>query len=214
MLMLILDTFLYLFVALYVEAIYPGEYGVPKPWYFLFSKSFWFKSPQTNKRVVVGEEENFTMNPKLYEDEPKERRVGIKIRNMGKVYQNKKLAVKDLTLNMLEGDITALLGHNGAGKTTTISILTGMIPPSFGTAAINGFDISKDMDKARESIGLCPQYNIIFDELTVYEHIYFFGKLKGLKTHEIQLEAERYIDLLDLGAKVFLILILFVGCLL
>ena len=58
-----------------------------------------------------------------------------------KVYPNGKVAVEDLSLNFYEGQITSFLGHNGAGKTTTISILTGMFPPTSGTAKINGMDI-------------------------------------------------------------------------
>lgn len=50
-----------------------------------------------------------------------------------------------------------LFSHNGAGKTTTMSILTGLIPPSSGTAYINGYDIVKNMNAVRSSLGLCPQ---------------------------------------------------------
>ena len=57
------------------------------------------------------------------------------------MYPNGKVAVEDLSLNFYEGQITSFLGHNGAGKTTTISILTGMFPPTSGTAKINGMDI-------------------------------------------------------------------------
>ena len=73
----------------------------------------------------------------------------------------------------------ALLGHNGAGKTTTMSILVGLIPPSSGSAIINGYDIATELSGARQSLGLCPQFDILFDQLTVEEHIYFFSRLKG-----------------------------------
>ena len=89
-----------------------------------------------------------------------------------------KVAVDDLSLNIFKGQITALLGHNGAGKTTTISILTGLFPPSSGSANINGKSIIADMDAIRESLGLCPQHNVLFDRLTVKEHLEFFINLK------------------------------------
>ena len=54
---------------------------------------------------------------------------------------------------MYEGQITALLGHNGAGKTTTISMLTGLFPPSSGTAVVNGYDIIENITGVRESLG-------------------------------------------------------------
>jgi len=58
------------------------------------------------------------------------------IKNLSKVYPNGKKAVNDLSLNMYQNQIFVLLGHNGAGKTTTISILTGMLSPSSGTASV------------------------------------------------------------------------------
>lgn len=93
-------------------------------------------------------------------------------------------------------------GHNGAGKTTTMSMLTGMFPPTSGTALINGHDIRTNLYKARSSIGLCPQHNILFDELTVREHIIFYSRLKGLTDEEIVEEVERYVQLLELEPKI------------
>ena len=89
-----------------------------------------------------------------------------------------KVAVDDLSLNIFKGQITALLGHNGAGKTTTISMLTGLFPPTDGSADVNGLSIISDMDAIRESLGLCPQHNVLFDRLTVKEHLDFFISLK------------------------------------
>lgn len=64
------------------------------------------------------------------------------------------------------------------GKTTTMSILTGLFPPTSGEAKINGRSIYTDMDGIRESLGLCPQHNVLFDRLTVKEHLEFFSALK------------------------------------
>jgi len=88
------------------------------------------------------------------------------------------VAVDGLTLNMYKGQITALLGHNGAGKTTTMSILTGLFPPTSGSAHVDGKSILTDMEAIRESLGLCPQHNVLFDRLTVKEHLEFFINLK------------------------------------
>ncbi|NWH57817.1 ABCA3 protein, partial [Geococcyx californianus] len=84
-------------------------------------------------------------------------------------------AVKDLTVNMYEGQITVLLGHNGAGKTTTLSMLTGLHSPTSGQAYINGYEISQDMVLIRRSLGLCPQHDVLFDNMTVEEHLHFYG---------------------------------------
>jgi len=90
----------------------------------------------------------------------------------------------------------------GAGKTTTMSMLTGMIPPTAGTASVNGKDIRRDMNAVRASIGLCPQHNILFDDLTVREHIEFFSRLKGLPSSEVDREVEKYVKLLKLENKI------------
>ena len=79
---------------------------------------------------------------------------------------------------MYKGQITALLGHNGAGKTTTMSILTGLFPPTSGSAHVNGKSILTGMDAIRDSLGLCPQHNVLFDRMTVKEHLEFFINLK------------------------------------
>ena len=74
-----------------------------------------------------------------------------------------KRAVNELSLNLYEGQITSFLGHNGAGKTTTMSLLTGLFPPTQGTAYIYDNDIRYDMDDIRKSLGFCPQHNVLFD---------------------------------------------------
>ena len=57
-------------------------------------------------------------------------------------------------------------------------MITGLIEPNEGNIYINGIDIVQDTQNARKFIGLCPQYNLLFDDLTVYEHLKFFSKLK------------------------------------
>lgn len=137
----------------------------------------------------------------FFEDEPKNLHAGIQIQELRKVFNKNKVAVSGLSLNMYENQITVLLGHNGAGKTTTMSMLTGMFPPSNGTALVNGYDIRTNMDNVRSSLGLCPQHNILFDDLTVKEHLYFYSKLKGLEKKEIDNEITKYVEMLELVPK-------------
>ncbi len=88
---------------------------------------------------------------------------------------------------MYKGQITALLGHNGAGKTTTMSMLTGLYTPTLGTALVDGHDITTDMDLIRRNLGICPQHNVLFDRLTVAEHLIFFSLLKVQHLHVLLL---------------------------
>ena len=100
--------------------------------------------------------------------------VGVHIKNLSKYYRNK-IALKNLSVKFYRNMITAFLGRNGAGKSTTWSILTGLIPPSSGTVYIDGYDILTDMKMVRKRLGFAPQHNILFDRLTVREHLEFFS---------------------------------------
>lgn len=198
LMMLLVDSVLYLLITLYFEKIFPGDFGVPEKWYFPLTKTFWCGYSE-NKPASDTKPSN---NSQTIEDEPSDKHAGIQVRNLRKVYSNKKVAVEGLTINMFEDQITVLLGHNGAGKTTTMSMLTGMFPPTSGTALINNKDIRKDIAGVRSSLGLCPQHNVLFDELTVREHIIFFSRLKGLDDKEIEQEIVKYVDLLELQPKI------------
>ncbi|CAO2583069.1 Phospholipid-transporting ATPase ABCA3, partial [Lemmus lemmus] len=124
--MLLLDAFLYSLVTWYVENVFPGQYGVPQPWYFFL----------------------------------------MEFRN--------KPAVNNLSLNVYEGQVTVLLGHNGAGKSTTLSVLTGRFPATRGEAYINGYNISDNMVEIRKDLSFCPQHDLLFDDLTLSEHLFFY----------------------------------------
>ncbi|XP_072932013.1 phospholipid-transporting ATPase ABCA3-like [Epargyreus clarus] len=204
-LMMILDTILYMLIAMYVEKIRPGLYGVPLPWYFPFMKSYWF--PNRNKTAAmtskdgVDKEYQDALLEVVHDEEPKGVPMGINIENLTKIYKGKKKAVDNLNLRMYENEITVLLGHNGAGKTTTISMLTGMVPPTSGSATINGYNIVTETEQARKSLGICPQHNVLFPDLTVAEHIIFYSRLKGVHRSKIDEEVDHFVKLLELKDK-------------
>ncbi|XP_069503020.1 phospholipid-transporting ATPase ABCA3 [Ambystoma mexicanum] len=204
--MLLLDSVLYGLVTWYVEAVFPGEYGIPQPWYFFLTPSYWCGTPSTNLVKEKEDEEDPEKAQKnlFIEEEPSNLVPGVKIKHLCKVFKmgNKsKDAVGDLTLNMYEGQITVLLGHNGAGKTTTLSMLTGLYPPTSGHAYISGYDISRDMVLIRKSLGLCPQHDVLFDNMTVEEHLIFYSGLKGLNPLKCLEEIEQILCILNLQDK-------------
>lgn len=191
----------FLLIALYVEQVFPGEYGVPEDWNFAFRNDFWFG---VEERSEAENRSNNDHEPVLHENfEPEPNCVaGVQVKNLRKIFDNGKVACKGVTFNMFCDQITVLLGHNGAGKSTTIKMLTGMIPPTSGTAIIDQYDIRTDLKKARQSIGICPQHDILFDELTVREHIEFYCQLKGLKWNAVQREVNKYVKILNLQSKI------------
>ncbi|XP_070635571.1 ATP-binding cassette sub-family A member 17-like isoform X1 [Bos indicus] len=205
LLMLLLDSVLYGLVAWYVEAIFPGEYGIPKPWYFFLTPSYWWREPTSLRNPVEDlEDPQQALGNKFIQDEPTNLIKGIEIQHLYKVFykgRDEHVAVKDLTVNLYQGQITVLLGHNGAGKTTTCNILTGLITPSRGQVFINGYEISKDMLQIRKSMGWCPQHDILYDNLTVAEHLYFYAQLKGLPRQKCPEEVKRMLHVLGLEEK-------------
>lgn len=194
--MLYVDAFIYATAAWYIEAVFPGEYGIPRPWYFIFQINYWGGVPLEAGMPIPpppteGDEDHI-------EPEPINLVLGVSIRNLVKIYKKgAKLAVNHLNLKFYEGQITSFLGHNGAGKTTTISVLTGLFRPTSGTVYIKGMDIRHDMDIIRRTLGVCPQHNVLFDILTVEEHVWFYGCLKGMSEAEVKAELETLLD--DVG---------------
>jgi ABC-2 type transport system ATP-binding protein len=89
-------------------------------------------------------------------------------------------AVNDITFDVDEGEIFGLLGPNGAGKSTLIRMLTTLLLPTSGTALVNGFDVLKEADDVRRSIGVIPQAMTSDLELSVEENLLIFAKLYGV----------------------------------
>uniref|UniRef100_A0A3Q3E5K1 Zgc:172302 n=1 Tax=Labrus bergylta TaxID=56723 RepID=A0A3Q3E5K1_9LABR len=187
--MLYVDAFIYALSAWYIEAVFPGEYGIPRPWYFIFQLNYWGGVPlEAGMPIPPAPTEQ---DEDHIEPEPNNLTLGVSIRNLVKIYnKGAKLAVNHLNLKFYEGQITSFLGHNGAGKTTTISVLTGLFPPTSGTVYIQGMDIRHDMDLIRRTLGVCPQHNVLFDILTVEEHMWFYGCMKGLSEEEVKAELD------------------------
>ncbi|KAI9099240.1 hypothetical protein DFS34DRAFT_579715 [Phlyctochytrium arcticum] len=91
-----------------------------------------------------------------------------------------KVAVRDITLALETSQVFGLLGPNGAGKTSLLSLLTGLYAPTSGTATVAGQDIRTDIDGVYRSIGVCPQFDLLWSDLTVSDHLYFYARLKGI----------------------------------
>ena len=117
----------------------------------------------------------------------------LKIRNIVKMFGDGKIAVNGVNLNFYKDEIFALLGHNGAGKTTLISMLTGMYEATQGTAIYEGVNIldSMNMEIFREKLGICPQHDILFEDLTIREHLEMFSIFKGVELTEVDNEVNK-----------------------
>jgi len=107
----------------------------------------------------------------------------IRIEHLSKVFAGKTktvTAVNDVSFEVMHGEIFGLLGSNGAGKSTLIRILTTLLSPTSGKATVNSYDVTKDPEKIRGIIGVCPQNYTSDLELTAYDNLEFYGKLQDV----------------------------------
>ncbi|CAH8431299.1 unnamed protein product [Schistosoma intercalatum] len=124
------------------------------------------------------------------------------IDNLSKIYQSsKRAALCNINMNFYEDQITVILGRNGAGKTTLLSILVGILKPTQGKIIMHGEVTNKRLDILRKMLGYCPQYDILYNSLTVAEHIHLFGTLKGMSRLSINQKLDDYLQKLGLIDK-------------
>ncbi|KAJ3652605.1 hypothetical protein Zmor_018556 [Zophobas morio] len=177
--MLICDIVLFMTLTLYIENVKPGQYGISKSYYFPLTSFVTFVKKSIGQLKRGNRVQNASTGKLLQDFEKGSTQTPcIQIINLQKKYSHC-VVVDDLTMDIYKNRITVLLGENGAGKTTTMSILTGMINATNGVVLINDKNIQTHSDDVRHLMGLCPQHNLLFPDLTVEEHLRFFAKLKG-----------------------------------
>lgn len=109
----------------------------------------------------------------------------IEVRNLSKTYGDV-TAVEDVTFRAERGEILGFLGPNGAGKTTTMRILTCFLPPSSGTASIDGFDVVEESMEVRRRIGYLPELPPLYADMTVSSYLTFVAKIKGVPSNQLR----------------------------
>ncbi|EAS03348.1 ABC transporter family protein (macronuclear) [Tetrahymena thermophila SB210] len=197
---------IYLILFLYLDQVIANEFGQRKHSLFFIGCELKKEKqiPDNIQNYRFQQENPFIENVDISLKKQETENRTIKIQCLTKVFKTEgveKCAVNQINLQLYSGQVFSFLGHNGAGKSTTISMLTGMIPPTQGTALIKGLDIREDMDKIRTILGVCPQHDILFDSLTVKEHLYLFATLKGMSYSDIPQTVEKIIKDVDLVEK-------------
>lgn len=121
----------------------------------------------------------------------------IRVKNMYKKFGNF-TANNDLSFEVSKGEIFGFLGANGAGKTTAIKILCGLSYPSSGEISVAGFDVYTQRELVKRNIGYMSQKFSLYEDLTVFENIRFYGGIYGLSKAEINSKADELLNKLDL----------------
>ncbi|KAI9344588.1 hypothetical protein BDR26DRAFT_835595 [Obelidium mucronatum] len=205
--LMIMDIAIWGVVTWYLDAVIPDEYGTAQPFYFPFLPSYWGYEKVRGELDVqewvrkvgapvagdldLGKEEEDVAAERVkalsLEDDS-----AVKIVRLRKTYRKNpffkskldKHAVRNSSFTLAEGKLLALLGQNGAGKSTTMSMLAGLTPPTSGDALICGLSVRTQMSQIRRMLGVCPQHDILFEDLTAREHIELYAGLKGVPKAE------------------------------
>ncbi|PVU88443.1 hypothetical protein BB561_005858 [Smittium simulii] len=202
---MLINLLIFIILTFYFDNVVPNQFGVSQhllffidPRYYLsFFESKkassveienWINSLKTADQPLVGEDSDVTAERSAVRD-PNIPYV-LRIADLNKVFKKlnpfakKFTAIQSTCLGIREGEILALLGQNGAGKSTTMNILSGVMPKSRGDALFYGTTL-KNQRAIRSMLGICPQHDILFNELNAQEHVRLYGGLKGLSKLEI-----------------------------
>ncbi len=122
----------------------------------------------------------------------------IKVTNLHKSFGDVK-AVRGISFEVRDGEITGLLGPNGAGKTTTLRMLYSLLPPDQGEIRIDGLDPGKDAMAIKRTLGVVPDSRGLYTRMTARENIAYFGTLHGLSHSQIDTRIEALVRTLDMA---------------
>uniref|UniRef100_UPI00358E9143 glucosylceramide transporter ABCA12-like isoform X2 n=1 Tax=Myxine glutinosa TaxID=7769 RepID=UPI00358E9143 len=186
--MLFIDSIIYFLLGWYIFNVFPGKCGLQKPWYFLFTSAHWRgvfgrKSKQNcyflpsfaYNNPVTGD----TLENGLPKNQVPMHVVGVALQDVEKYYNKRNdAALKNLSVEFFENQITSLIGHNGAGKSTTIALLTGLYEPSSGYVFVKNQSENGHED-SKSTLGVCLQQDILFPNLTVRDHLVLYRHLKA-----------------------------------
>jgi sodium transport system ATP-binding protein len=122
----------------------------------------------------------------------------ITVKNLHKSFGDVK-AVKGVSFEARDGEITGLLGPNGAGKTTTLRMLYSLLPPDQGEIRIDGLDPTRDAMEIKRTLGVVPDSRGLYSRLTARENISYYGELHGMNKNAIRDRIENLTRTLDMG---------------
>ena len=123
--------------------------------------------------------------------------IAIETDNLTKYY-GEILAVDHISFEVRKSEIFGFLGPNGAGKTTTIRMLTGLTPPTEGTAKIFGYDVVKETLEAKKRIGIVPETSNVYDDLSAWDNLIFSGELYGVSREQREKRAKDLLEMFGL----------------
>ena len=197
---------------MYLDQVLPSEFGIPRKWNFIFEKHFWTEEIFGRQHVMAKSDiapGQDNMGP-FFELAGQEQLAMqgngecVRVKNLRKEFTvdgTTLTACDDVCLTMYRDEIFVLLGHNGAGKTTLFFMLSGLIPSTSGDASFFGRTIKEQMGRFRAEVGICPQHSVLWDDLTVMEHLLLFASFKGVPSSQAQEQARNLLIEQNMGTQ-------------
>jgi len=213
---LLVEMAVYTILVWYFDHVISSNRGTDERFYFFATRNYWenlcckkkaIQRRRRQKEQQIRAEVEYQADPKVDDSINQETLKviqdmkdgvpcrGIRVTNLKKTYKRYPCGIRSkkdvyanrgIYLDMSENELLCILGHNGAGKSTMISVLTGLTAPSSGAATLGGYDIVEEIDEVRQIIGVVPQFDILWDELTAEEHMRLFCRIKGVPEDEIE----------------------------
>lgn len=184
--MMILSMVFYMFIV----------FGMPFDWLIPKNETF-VDAMIANKADEVSIPSDIEEVPTNNSDE----NVLLKVSQLSHIYPDGTHAVKDISFNVREGEVLSFLGSNGAGKSTCMGMLCGTLNATFGDAIVNGFSITNDRVKARRNLGIAMQQDIIWNDISVEDHLYIFGSIRGVHGSALKEEVNSMVESLGFEEK-------------
>ncbi|XP_065310534.1 phospholipid-transporting ATPase ABCA3-like isoform X3 [Dermacentor albipictus] len=180
----------------YLSHVLPWTTLRPQHILFPVLPSYW--SPPTGTGDA-DEEQHSRVDEARFESAPSQK-PAIECKNITKAFDDT-IALNKVDMVIYRNQVTVLLGHNGAGKTTLMSIFTGLLEADSGAIFVRGREVTSYT--VRGVLGFCPQADIFFPDLTVLDHLQYFGILKGLRSSEINRNVKILLETVQLGDKLY-----------
>ncbi|XP_077564538.1 phospholipid-transporting ATPase ABCA3-like [Haemaphysalis longicornis] len=187
---MLVDSLINIIVGWYLSHVLSWYIGVPYKLWFPFLPSYWLSSSQGNVHVLpplLPDNVHFEADPPDKE--------GLVFVNRVEYAKKAKHILRDINFKAYEGEILAVLGPSGSGKSTLFNIICGNAVATGGQVIVNGFDVALQTRRSREQLGVVHQRDVLFHDLTVTEHLSFFGALGGLAGTALE---NRIAELLDM----------------
>jgi ABC-type multidrug transport system ATPase subunit len=180
---LIVSALFYFFIA----------WGMPFDWII----------PKEDLAEILGRMDDAVVYPCDGEEIDDDPNALLKVHDVTHIYADGTQAVKGITFSVRSGEVLSYLGANGAGKSTTMGMLCGTLPITYGDASVNGYSITRNKVLARRNLGICMQSDVIWDDISVIDHLYLFGRLRGMSGQELKDDVDRMIESLGFPEKAY-----------